>query len=187
MSSGVGGPVFFTPLFILVLQLPPATAVAAALFTQLFGFLSGTFAYWRRRLIDMALARRLISVAAPAALLGSLLADRAPGPLLRLGFGIVAILVGWRVFVSTRSSETPETNTDGLTGVGHRYPAERRSEGLTISAIGATLLGMISVGLAELLAHHLVVRARIPPSVAVATNVCVTVVAVAAAVGRSSV
>ncbi len=44
---GIGEPVFFTPLFISVLELPPAKAVAAALFAQSFGFLSGTVAYWR--------------------------------------------------------------------------------------------------------------------------------------------
>ena len=175
MSSGVGGPVFFTPLFILVLQLPPATAVATALFTQVFGFLSGTLAYARLGQIDRVLARRLIPLAAGAALLGSVLASRVPGALLSAMFGAVSILVGWRVFA-----------TSGGSGVDRRtdhYPREMLAEGLTTTAVGSTLLGLISVGLAELQSYHLLVRARLAPARAVATNVAVVVVAVAAASG----
>lgn len=111
MTVGIGGPVFFTPVFILVLDLPPATAVAVALFTQLFGFLSGSVAYWRRRLIDGALARRLMRVAVPAALVGSVLADLVPGPLLRRLFGCVAIAVAYRVFVSSREEDARPEHT----------------------------------------------------------------------------
>ena len=46
-TIGIGGPVFLTPLFMLLLGLSPATAVATALFTQCFGCLSGTVAYWQ--------------------------------------------------------------------------------------------------------------------------------------------
>ena len=48
-------------------------------------------------------------------------------------------------------------------------------------AVGATLLGMISVGLAELQGYHLIVRSRVPPPVAVATTISVVLAAVAAA------
>ncbi|MCD4681859.1 MAG: hypothetical protein K8R86_01140 [Bacteroidales bacterium] len=41
MSSGIGGAVFFSPLFMLALKLDPIVAVGTALLTELFGFLSG--------------------------------------------------------------------------------------------------------------------------------------------------
>lgn len=172
MSSGVGGPIFFTPLFILVLQLPPATAVAAALLTQTFGFLSGSIAYWRRGLIDTALARRLVGAAVPAALVGGLLAGRLPGDLLRAGFGVVAAVVGWRVIVSASRADVASMDT---------YPRARLAEGIATTTGGATLLGLISVGLAELQSYHFLVRARLAPARAVATNVAVVVAGAAAA------
>ena len=45
----IGGAVFFSPLFILVLKLEPSVAIGTALITELFGFASGLSAYWRRR------------------------------------------------------------------------------------------------------------------------------------------
>lgn len=95
-TVGVGGPVFLTPLFVLVLKLPPATAVATALFTQLFGFLSASVPYGRRGLINFDVARGLLVVAAPAALLGSLIAPLVPGLLIRRAFGVIALLVAYR-------------------------------------------------------------------------------------------
>ena len=114
-TVGIGGPVFLTPVFILVLELPPATAVAVALFTQLFGFLSGAVAYWRRRLVDRALAGRLVRIAVPAALAGSVLSDLVPGPLLRRLFGCVAsrsrIEFLCRVDAETHDRSTSQVST----------------------------------------------------------------------------
>lgn len=174
MTVGIGGPVFFTPVFILVLDLPPATAVAVALFTQCFGFLSGAIAYWRRRLVDRALARQLMLVAMPAALVGSQISDVVPGPLLRRLFGCVAITVAYRVFMPSRSPDArPErepsveprasATTIDRTGHTYRYPVARRAESAVLATVGATLLGMISVGLAELQGYHLIVRSQVPP------------------------
>lgn len=44
MASGVGGAVFFSPIFLLVLGLEPAVAIGTALLTELFGFGSGLMA-----------------------------------------------------------------------------------------------------------------------------------------------
>jgi len=189
---GIGGPVFFTPLFIFVLELPPATAVAAALFTQSFGFLSGTIAYWRSRLVDHAYARRLLLFAVPAALVGSLLADEVPAPLLRRLFGCVALAISYQVYASAQRDRRrdpedlalggrPQTVLVGRSGATYRYTIGRRAEGAALSTVGAVLLGMISVGLAELQGYHLIARGRIPPPVAVATTVAVVFGAVLAA------
>ena len=59
MSSGIGGAVFFSPLFMLALGLEPQIAIGAALVTELAGFSSGLFAYLKARLIDFKLARKL--------------------------------------------------------------------------------------------------------------------------------
>ena len=66
-------------------------------------------------------------------------------------------------------------------GTPYRYRVWRRAEGATFATIGAALLGMISVGLAQLQGYHLIVRCRIPTPVAVATTVFVVAIAVATA------
>lgn len=189
---GIGGPVFFTPLFIFVLELPPATAVAAALCTQSFGFLSGTIAYWRSHLVDRAHARYLLLFAVPAALVGSLLAGEVPPPFLRKLFGCVALAISYQVYASAQRDRRRDTEDLALgggpntvlvdrSGKTYRYVIGRRAEGAALSTVGAVLLGMISVGLAELQGYQLIARGRVPPPVAVATTVLVVLGAVVAA------
>lgn len=57
MSSGVGGAVFFSPLFMLALKLDPKIAIGSALATEFFGFASGLVAYYKAKLIDFKLAK----------------------------------------------------------------------------------------------------------------------------------
>ena len=68
MASGIGGAVFFSPLFIIVLKLEPSIAIGTALITELFGFGSGLSAYWRRGLIDFRLGRQLLVFSIPGAM-----------------------------------------------------------------------------------------------------------------------
>jgi len=189
---GIGGPVFFTPLFIFVLELPPATAVATALFTQSFGFLSGAIAYWRSHLVDRTHAGHLLLFTVPAALAGSLLADKVPAPLLRRLFGCVALAISYQMYVSAQQDRrrdpedlalggSPHTVLVDRSGATYRYTIGRRAEGAVLSTVGAVLLGMISVGLAELQGYQLIARGRVPPPVAVATTVLVVLAAVVAA------
>ncbi len=94
MTSGVGGAVFFSPLFIIVLGLPPSVAVGTALTTELFGFSSGLYAYWNRRLIDFKLGTSLLMFAVPAAIVGSLSADVFPADVLKTIFAVGIIFIG---------------------------------------------------------------------------------------------
>ena len=50
--------------------------------------------------------------------------------------------------------------------------------GMAYAAFGGTFLGMISVGLAELMEFHLVAKCKVPSPVAVATSIFVVVISV---------
>ena len=93
MASGVEGATFFTPLFLLVLGIPPEVAIGTGLITEVFGFASGLFAYVRRRLIDYSLARTLLIVTVPLAVLGTIIAGSVEPTVLKviLGMGRVVI------------------------------------------------------------------------------------------------
>lgn len=105
MTSGIGGAVFFSPLFMLVLRLEPAVAIGTALITELFGFSSGVYAYWSRGLIDFRLGRALLLFAAPAAVAGSLSADLFPADVLRTIFATGIIFIGAQLYLSHRREE----------------------------------------------------------------------------------
>ena len=83
MASGIGGAVFFSPIFLLWLHFEPSVAVGTALLTELFGFSSGLIAYLRAKLIDFRLAISLIMFSIPCTALGLLLAYKLPADLLK--------------------------------------------------------------------------------------------------------
>lgn len=192
MSTGIGGAVFFSPLFIIVLKLDPAVAIGTALATELFGFSSGLYAYWKRRLIDFKLGRGLLLFSIPAAIVGSLSADAFPPTVLKTIFAVGIIFIGWQFYSSYRREEKEKLNAEiagesrndyesiltDSAGREFKYTICNKNEGRLFAAIGGAFLGMISVGLAELQEYHLLARCRVPSPVAVATSIFVVAVSV---------
>jgi uncharacterized membrane protein YfcA len=195
MASGVGGAVFFSPLFILVLGLQPKVAIGAALMTELFGFSSGLLAYVRSGLIDYSLGKALIIFAVPAAIIGTLLSHYIPPDILKAAFATGAIYVGYRIFAAWRQdkreanappiplepAENFESELMDASGRVFRYTVCNTAQGKLFATVGGMFVGMISVGLGELMDFHLVSRCRVPTPVAVATTVFAVVVTVLAA------
>jgi len=192
MSSGVGGAVFFSPLFMLGLQLNPRVAIGAALATELFGFTSGLIAYLKAKLIDFDLAKNLLLFSVPAVILGSYYAEKIPAIVLKAVFAVGLMFIGQQLFSSWRKEEKQKMEQkhreeyeddfeseliDG-TGKVYHYTVCNRNMGRSFAAIGGVFVGMISVGLAELQEYHLVARCKVPTPVAVGTSVFVVVITV---------
>ena len=192
MSSGVGGAVFFSPLFIFALKLDPSVAIGTALMTELFGFSSGLFAYARRRLIDYRLGFALLMFSVPAAIIGSLSADVFPPIVLKTIFAVGIVFIGVQLYLSFKREEKErldkeiagdasikyESSLTALDGTVYNYTVCERAMGRIFAAVGAFFVGIISVGLAELQEYQLVARCRVPSPVAVGTSIFVVVVSV---------
>jgi uncharacterized membrane protein YfcA len=192
MSSGIGGAVFFSPLFILVLKLEPSTAIGVALITELFGFASGAYAYLKKKLVDFKLATNLLMFSIPMAILGSIYADLLPADVLKGIFAIGIIFIGYQLYSSWRQEEKEKADKSikedfkvvyesmlvDKDGGEYRYTICNKNLGRMFAAVGGGFLGMISVGLAELQEYHLVARCRVPSPVAVATSIIVVVITV---------
>jgi len=195
MSSGVGGAVFFSPLFILALKLDPKMAVGAALITELFGFSSGLIAYIRARLIDFSLAGQLLVFSVPAAIVGSYYADAIPSIVLKAIFAVGLVAIGFQLYNAWRKEERAKRELEHIeefkddyestltdsTGQTYKYTVCNKNMGRSFAAIGGAFVGMISVGLAELQEYHLVARCKVLTPVAVATSIFVVVITVAVA------
>jgi len=192
MSSGIGGAVFFSPLFMLGLQLNPRVAIGAALATELFGFTSGLIAYLKAKLIDFDLARNLLLFSVPAAILGTYYAENIPAIVLKAIFAVGLMFIGQQLFSAWRKEERQkmeqkhreefkydfESELIDSKGKVYHYTVCNRNMGRSFAAIGGAFVGMISVGLAELQEYHLVARCKVPTPVAVATSVFVVVITV---------
>jgi uncharacterized membrane protein YfcA len=194
MLSGIGGAALFTPIFILIFPLlgpeyvldSTVAAITAALITQTFGFFSGFIGYYRRKLIDFALASRILVFAVPVAMIGALTANLVHDSVLLASYAVlVAVLaaVMWRnrppVRMKTGSHrQSFRTITDSR---GHEYTYEIPRLGVASFALtgtGAFLTGMVSVGIGEVTISKLT-RKGLPVAVAAATSVLVVIVTVA--------
>jgi uncharacterized protein len=199
MSSGVGGAVFFSPLFMLALRLDPKIAIGSALITELFGFTSGLIAYYKAKLIDFKLAKALLMFSIPAAIIGTYYSDAVPPIVLKTIFAAGIIFIGYQLYSSWRKEEREKNEAAFLKEFEHAYESEltdnqgnvyhytvcNKDMGRTFAAIGGAFFGMISVGLAELQEYHLVARCKVPTAVAVATSVFVVVItALVASIGH---
>ncbi len=192
MSSGIGGAVFFSPLFMLALKLEPQIAIGSALITELFGFSSGLIAYYKAKLIDFKLALNLLLFSVPAAIIGTIYADLFPDIVLKSIFATGLIFIGTQLFTSWRKEEREkhekfnikefesnyESELTDSKGRVFRYTVCNKNMGRLFAGIGGAFVGMISVGLAELQEYHLVARCKVPTPVAVATSIFVVVVTV---------
>lgn len=192
MSSGVGGAVFFSPLFIIALGLEPTVAVGAALATEFFGFSSGVVAYARSKLIDYKLALNLLIYSVPFAILGSLYSDAIPSLILKAIFAVGLLFIGFQLYNSWRKEERQKKELERIKEFSDNYESEltdsngktyhytvcNRNMGRSFAAFGGAFVGMISVGLAELQEYHLVACCKVPPPVAVGTSVFVVVITV---------
>ncbi|MGB3049953.1 MAG: sulfite exporter TauE/SafE family protein [Polyangiales bacterium] len=192
MASGIGGAVFFSPIFILWLKLDPTVAVGVALVTEFFGFSSGLVAYVRAKLIDYRLGAQLLVFSIPGAIVGVLSADLFPGIVLKTIFAVGLTFIGLQLFLSWRQeqkeamdalieAEAESSFASELVdraGNTYRYTVCNKALGRTFAAIGGAFLGMISVGLAELQEYHLVARCKVPSPVAVGTSIFVVVITV---------
>ncbi|MCG8418274.1 MAG: sulfite exporter TauE/SafE family protein [Proteobacteria bacterium] len=196
MASGIGGAVFFSPIFLLWLKLEPTIAIGTALLTELFGFTSGLVAYVRAKRIDFKLARGLLVFSIPAATVGVLIADVFPSVVLKSIFATGLLFIGMQLYTSWRqeqrekqeesiaqeAEQSYESELRDKNGTVYRYTVCNKNQGRVFAAVGGAFLGMISVGLAELQEYHLVAKCRVPSQVAVATSIFVVVVTVLVAV-----
>lgn len=195
MATGIGGAVFFSPIFLLGLKLEPTVAIGTALITELFGFSSGLAGYIRARLIDYRLAKNLLVFSIPASVAGVILAPYFPDVVLKTIFAVGIIFIGIQLFTSWRQEQKEKLDAQieaqarndftseliDARGKLYRYTICNKGMGRAFASIGGCFLGMISVGLAELMEYHLVAKCKVPSPVAVATMILVVVITVLAA------
>jgi len=200
MASGVGGATFFSPIFILLLGLPPDVAIGTALITEVFGFASGIYAYATKKLIDYKLGVTLLMATIPMALVGSVAAAYIPSRILKIILGVGLFVVALSFLrspeiedVSRMDKAIDEANHGGKdeavikTAAGEviRYKVCNRYEGMMIAGVGGLFVGLISTGLGELDSYFLLQRCRVPSKVSVATSVFVVAfTALAASAGH---
>lgn len=207
MLGGIGGAAMFMPIFLIVFPLlgpefaiaGPVAAIGVALLTEAFGFSSGLIGYLRRHLIDFKVAKSLIIIAVPSAIVGSFLSQYADPDMLKIMYGVLMLILTFIMLRRPTTKEKENITTKTLAGdyshIGHertitdnkgnsfKYHLCHPGKGRVFTGIGGFITGLMSVGIGEIVTPQLVKQCKMPVSVAAATSVFVIILAVAAASG----
>jgi uncharacterized membrane protein YfcA len=200
MLTGISGTAMLTPFLILafpILGVPiltPAQAIGMALLTEFFGFLSGLIGYRLKGLIDYNTGWKLVAVAVPTIVAFSFISQSISGVVLKAAYGIMMLLLSGYLAITApgnvrnhragklpaavdripkRSEAREERLIKARDGVEYRYRVCNQGSGYLMTAAGAAMEGLVSVGLGELEMPNLVKRCKIPVAVAAATSVFV--------------
>ena len=112
MTFGIGGAVFFSPIFIILFPLlgvptlDPADAFGAALLTELVGFASGMISYTYRKQIDYKTALMLCGMGVPTAIMSTMIKEMIDGTILIFSFAIGMYLLSLFTLYHKTTSET---------------------------------------------------------------------------------
>lgn len=198
MASGIGGAALFMPVFLLVFPLlgpaypfaSVAAAVGAALVLELFGFTSGIAGYMRRHLIHFRTGVRVLRVALPVAVVGSLVAHRFDPDLLRIAYGLLVLALAAFLWRERRSDDhvAPRWQADhalhdhlvDASGERYHFHHDVTATKVAVTSVGAFLTGLISVGIGEVSVSQLSRRSGLPMPVAAGTSVFIVAVVVLA-------
>ena len=187
-SSSVEGAVFFSPIFILLfpliagVKIVPIEAIFLALSIEVFGFGSALLGYLRRRLVDIAIARKVLRVSIPVAIAFGFLTHAASGRIIMGLLGVMMVLLSGTVLIAfLRGKTTEEENTDAkgpptrvdIFGRRYWYTYHHGLLGVAWSAMGGTLVGLTGIGIGELTTTSLIVRHGVPVRVAVGTGILI--------------
>jgi len=207
MLGGIGGAAMFMPIFLIIFPLlgpeyaiaGPVAAIGVALLTEAFGFTSGLIGYLRRKLIDFKVAKSLIIVAVPSAIVGSLLSQFAEPDILKVLYGSLMLILTYIMLRRPTSKTKQKITKDTLDGkfahIGHErkitdsdgkvynYHLCHPGKGKAFTGIGGFITGLMSVGIGEIVTPQLVKQCKMPVSIAAATSVFVIILTVAAASG----
>jgi len=187
-SSSVEGAVFFAPIFILLFPIAagvvivPIEAVFLALSIEIFGFGSALTGYLRRRLVDLSIAGRALSVSIPVGMGFGFLAHSVPGGFIMGLLGVMMLALSGLMIYARRTGgvgaaesargEGPPTRVDAL-GRRYWYTYAHGPFGAAWSAAGGVLVGLTGIGIGELATTSLIVRHGLPVRVAIGTGVLI--------------
>ncbi|WP_458208270.1 TSUP family transporter [Haladaptatus sp. NG-SE-30] len=187
--------VLFTPAFLFVYpEIVPAFpdlalqgAIGLALFVELFGYTSSVSAYWFRGQVDWDIAKAILVVSVPVAVVARTVSYFVPSAALKVLFGGMLLVLSVILFQAHRHgssvadwvagtpfekllpSDSPPTRTDG--GTPAVTPFDRFDK--TIAGIGGAMAGLVGIAIGELSQTLLTVRKRVPIRLSTGTSALV--------------
>lgn len=179
MMAGIGGAVMFAPFFMLVLKLDPLLALGTGLTIEVFGFSSGVIGYWRQKVIDFKIVKRLIVFTIPATIAGVILGRLFPIYILKVMLALLILYLAYQFLLKGKECLPKDPRCTGESTIGGKVVIGKMVK--ATSSLGGLLVGMISSGLGEINELNFLQKMKLPvPS---ASGTSVFLVAMSALVG----
>ncbi|ADJ26198.1 protein of unknown function DUF81 [Dehalogenimonas lykanthroporepellens BL-DC-9] len=184
MFFGIGGAVLFSPFFALALSLRIDVAIALGLLIEVAGFGSGFIGFMRKKLVNFHLGTRLLPLTVLFAVVGAFVGKNLPPHILE--YGLAVLLLGLAVAFLRKESGVTPTNTplhphdtaEAIKKYRYDYWRDFRREPVLFlsSAVGGTMVGLVSSGLGEINGYNFVKKLGMSPAMAAGTSVFVIAV-----------
>jgi uncharacterized protein len=171
--TGVGGGVLMTPILIIVIGIPPSTAIGTDLFYAAITKIVGAAQHWNLKTVDLGIAVALATGSIPAVLIGTYLvkvikesggaaAESTLSQILAAALILVALVMLGRMFLGRLSTGEP-----------NRIPMPRSRQRILTTLLGfvsGLLVGLTSIGAGSLIMLFLVVLYASPAKQLVGTD-----------------
>jgi uncharacterized membrane protein YfcA len=183
--------VLFTPAFLFVYpKLVPAFpdlalqgAIGLALFVELFGYTSSVLAYWFRGQVDWGVARAVLAVSVPVAIIARAVSYFVPSAALKVLFGGMLLALSAVLYLSHRDGKSLGDWVDEsrLSGMLSRDSTRLRTDGgtratqldrfdRTIAGVGGAMAGLVGIAIGELAQTLLTVRKNVSIRISTGTS-----------------
>ncbi len=184
MIFGIGGAIFFSPLFLIGMNLPPDMAIAIGLLTEVFGFSSGLIGYARNNLINYHLGTRILPFTIVAALLGAFLGKYVPSFILEILLAIVLFLLAIAFLKREKTtiySSFPLHPGENKGKIMKKWfdiwqDFKKKPSLFLASAIGGLFVGLVSTGLGEINEFNFVKRLNMRTDLAAGSSVFIVAI-----------
>jgi hypothetical protein len=193
-SLAMEGSVLFAPAFLFLLplissafpEMTPNEAIGVALSIGTFGYASASIGYLRQRIVDKSLAIRLIAVSVPLAIAARIISFSIPSAVIFMLFGMMLWILAFivlRSYVLHRNARVPtlavvgsrngERELIARDGRNYRYSYMMNTTDRAYIGTGGVLVGLIGVGVGEIINTVLLVRHQLPARIAMGTSAVV--------------
>jgi uncharacterized protein len=187
--TGVGGGVLMTPILIIVMGIPPSTAIGTDLFYAAITKIVGAAQHWNLKTVDLGIAASLATGSIPAVLIGTYLvkiikesggdaAENILSQILAAALILVALVMLGRLFLARRAAP-------GLDGASSMSKSRQRIFTVLLGFVSGLLVGLTSIGAGSLIMLFLVILYAMPAKHLVGTDLFhAAVLASIAAIGH---
>ncbi|MHA1265962.1 MAG: sulfite exporter TauE/SafE family protein [Candidatus Helarchaeota archaeon] len=196
MLFGIGGAIFFSPFFILVLSLDPQMAISLGLLIEVFGFSSGLVGYIRLKLINFHLSTRILPFALIGGILGALVGKYIPAISLEIILAGIIFFLGISFLLGEKTQKYVHypfhPHIEEYRKAGHldQRPYlhwldfwtdfKKKPFIFVTSMIGGVIVGLSSTGLGEINSYNFVKRLKMDLGESAGTSIfIIAIVAIA--------